>query len=190
MNAAGAPPATRDRERTRRALVDAAGHLLQERGTGFSLADVASRAEVSKSGLLHHFPNRDALIIAVVETGLRRFRDEVMRHVDLAENHAGKVLRAYVRALCSTSEDVTAAFAPSAYWNGVDVIPQVADLLRADAQWWNDTFSRDGIPRTTALIVQFGAEGVAAAVALGQYIDADAVELARNGLLELTEQNT
>jgi len=35
--------------------------------------------------------------------------------------------------------------------------------------------------------VQFGAEGVAAAVALGQYIDADAVAAARNGLLALTE---
>ncbi len=187
MNASGAQPATRDRERTRRALVDAAGHLLQERGTSFSLADVAARAEVSKSGLLHHFPNRDALVIAVVDTGLRRFRDEVMRHVDLAENHPGKVLRGYVRALCGTNQDVTAAFAPSAYWNGVDVIPEVAELLRGDARWWNETFSRDGLPRETALIVQFGAEGVAAAVALGQYIDADAVAVARDGLLALTE---
>lgn len=190
MNAAGAPSATRDRERTRRALIDAAGHLLHERGTGFSLADVASRAEVSKSGLLHHFPNREALVIAVVEAGLNRFRDEVMRQVDLAENHAGKVLRAYVRALCGGNEDVTAVFAPSAYWNGVDVVPGVAELLRADAEWWNDTFSRDGLPRETALIVQFGAEGVAAAVALGQYIDADAVAVARDGLLALTEQRT
>ena len=187
MSTTGAPPATRDRERTRRALVTAGGELLQERGAGFSLSDVAARAQVSKSGLLHHFRTRDALVVAVVEAGLQRFRDEVMRHVDLAENRAGKVLRGYVRALCGSSEDVTAAFAPSAYWNRVDVIPGVSELLRADAAWWRATFARDGLPPEKTLVVQFGAEGVAAAVALGQYIDPAEVELARQGLLALAE---
>jgi AcrR family transcriptional regulator len=187
VNHPGARPATRDRERTRRALVEATDRLLHERGTGFSLADVAARAEVSKSGLLHHFPNRDTLIIAVVESGLERFRAEVMRHVDITENRAGKVLRGYVRALCGTSEDVVAAFAPSGYWNGLDTIPAVARLLEADAQWWRSTFARDGLPRQRALIVQFGAEGIAAAMAFGTYIDDHELDLARAGLLELAE---
>ncbi|WP_432515439.1 TetR/AcrR family transcriptional regulator, partial [Kineococcus sp. SYSU DK001] len=104
-------PATRDRERTRRALLEATDHLLHERGTGFSLADVAARAEVSKGGLLYHFPTRDALVTAVVQTGLARFRDEVMSHVDLAENRPGKVLRGYVRALCGSSPEAVNTFA-------------------------------------------------------------------------------
>ncbi|WP_425568308.1 TetR family transcriptional regulator [Nonomuraea rubra] len=33
----------------------------------FSLADVATVAEVSKSGLLYHFSNREALLVAVVD---------------------------------------------------------------------------------------------------------------------------
>jgi AcrR family transcriptional regulator len=179
-------PATRDRERTRRALLDATEHLLHERGTGFSLADVATRAEVSKGGLLHHFPTREALVIAVVEDGLARFRDEVMRHVDLAENRAGKVLRGYVRALCGSSAEAVATFAPST-WHGVDNITAVAELLHADADRWRDTFARDGIAPRRALVVQFAAEGVAAAIALGAYINDDEVDLARASLLDLAE---
>jgi AcrR family transcriptional regulator len=181
-----AQPATRDRERTRRALLEATDQLLHERGTGFSLADVAARAEVSKGGLLYHFPTRDALIIAVVEAGLARFRDEVMAHVDLAENRPGKVLRGYVRALCGSSQEAVNTFAPSA-WNGVDVIAEVADLLHTDANWWRETFTRDGIDPQRTLIVQFAAEGVAAALAMGAYINGDEVDLARDGLLALTE---
>ncbi|ABS03955.1 TetR/AcrR family transcriptional regulator [Kineococcus radiotolerans] len=181
-----AQPATRDRERTRRALLEATDQLLHERGTGFSLADVAARAEVSKGGLLYHFPTRDALIIAVVEAGLARFRDEVMAHVDLAENRPGKVLRGYVRALCGSSQEAVNTFAPSA-WNGVDVIAEVADLLHTDANWWRETFARDGLDPQRTLIVQFAAEGVAAALAMGAYINDDEIGLARDGLLALTE---
>jgi AcrR family transcriptional regulator len=184
--ARGERPTTRDRERTRRALLEATERILHERGTGFSLADVAAGAAVSKSGLLHHFPTREALITAAVEAALTRFRDEVMRHVDLAENRAGKVLRGYVRALCGSSEDAIAVFGPAA-WHGVDSIDEVAALLRADADWWRETFARDGIEPSRALVVQFGAEGVAAAIASGIYIDESEVELARAGLLELSE---
>lgn len=179
-------PATRDRERTRRALLEATEQLLHERGTGFSLADVATRAEVSKGGLMHHFPTRDALVTAVVEAGLARFRDEVLRHVDLAENRAGKVLRGYVRALCGSSKDAVATFAPSA-WHGVGTISGVAELLRADADRWREAFARDGIEPQRSLVVQFAAEGVAAAIALGVYINDDEIDLARAGLLDLAE---
>ena len=177
---------TRDRERTRRALLEATEQLLHEQGTGFSLADVAARAQVSKGGLLYHFPSRDALVTAVIEVGLKHFYDEVMRHVDLAENRPGKVLRGYVRALCGSSQDVVNTFAPSS-WHGVTGIPEVADLLRVDADRWRDIFVSDGIEPQRALVVQFAAEGVAAAIALGSYITDEEIALARAGLLALTE---
>jgi AcrR family transcriptional regulator len=135
---------------------------------------------------MYHFGTRDALVTAVVETALARFREEVMRHVDLAENRPGKLLRGYVRALCGSSDEAVAAFAPTA-WNGIHTIPDVARLLEADAHRWRDDFSRDSIDPDRALVVQFAAEGVAAAVALGVYIDHTEITRARAAILQLAE---
>lgn len=57
-------------------LLAAATELLREKGLGgFRTADVIERAGVSKGALLHHFPTKDALIVAVFE-GLYRAVDE------------------------------------------------------------------------------------------------------------------
>lgn len=53
---------------TRRRILDAAVALLGERGyAGLRTGDVALAAGVSKGAQTHHFPSKDALIVAVVE---------------------------------------------------------------------------------------------------------------------------
>ena len=53
---------------TRRRILDAAVTLLGERGyAGFRTGDVVAAAGVSKGALTHHFPSKDALVVAVVE---------------------------------------------------------------------------------------------------------------------------
>jgi AcrR family transcriptional regulator len=60
-------------------LLAAATELLREKGLGgFRTADVIARAGVSKGALLHHFPTKDALIVAVFE-GLYQAVDETAR---------------------------------------------------------------------------------------------------------------
>ena len=54
-------------EDTRHRILDAAVGLLGERGyAGLRTADVASAAGHSKGALTHHFPSKDALVVAVV----------------------------------------------------------------------------------------------------------------------------
>jgi AcrR family transcriptional regulator len=51
-----------------RRLLDATIRLLIERGyPKFRTADVATKAKVSRGALLHHFRNKDALIVAALE---------------------------------------------------------------------------------------------------------------------------
>lgn len=65
-----APRRTQDerREATREAILNAAVALLAERGiAATTLADVATRAGVSKGALTHHFDAKDTLLDAVLD---------------------------------------------------------------------------------------------------------------------------
>ncbi|SMG10041.1 TetR/AcrR family transcriptional regulator [Agreia pratensis] len=55
-------------EQTKNAILTAAEQLFAESGyRGASLANIAERAGVTQSGLLHHFNSKDELLVAVLE---------------------------------------------------------------------------------------------------------------------------
>jgi AcrR family transcriptional regulator len=176
--------ATRNAERTRAAVLAAAAEAMAERGTGVSLDHIAKSAGVSKSGLQHHFPNREALLVALVEDAQHQLRESVMGRLDLSENAPGKLLRAYVRAMTSGSEAVMQYFTAAPTWAGIYQIPKVVEITSADTQWWNENLAADGLDPARIMVVRRAAEGIAAAVAYGDETAA-AVEQARTALLHL-----
>lgn len=178
--------ATRDKERTRKALIDAGTQLMSEYGAGVSLADIATRAGVSKGALTHHFSSRSALEEAMIADGARRFWEEVHTNVDLSENRPGKLLRGYIRALTSDSDVLREIFSPSFLLLLIGREQPVRNLLEADAQAWRKAFADDGIDPATSLVVQFAAEGLVTAADTA-YLTADELAVARDRLLELAE---
>lgn len=65
---------------TRRRILDAAVQLLGERGyAGLRTGDVARAAGVSKGAQTHHFPSKDALVVAVVEHVFLRASEQARR---------------------------------------------------------------------------------------------------------------
>src|SRR4051812_23662664 len=60
----------RDAARSRRAIIDAAGRLLGERGGTVPLYEVGRAARVGQATLYRHFPDRSALLAAVFEERL------------------------------------------------------------------------------------------------------------------------
>jgi|GEM_PF-387610 len=180
---------TRNAERTRAAVLEAAAEAMTERGTGVSLEQIAKRAGVTKGGLLHHFPSKEALIVAMVEDAHQRLRSSVLAHLDLSENTPGKLLRAYVRALTSGSEDALRYFTASPAWAGIYQIPQVAQAAEAEAQWWAENLAADGLEPKRIHIAQRAAEGVAAAVAYGDETLEAAQETGR-ALIELIDSGS
>lgn len=177
---------TRNSERTRSAVLAAAAEAMSDRGTGVSLDHIARRAGVSKGGLLHHFPNREALIVALVEDAQQQLRDSVLQHVDLTENRPGKLLRAYVRAMTSGAEATLQYFTAAPSWAGIYQIPKVSEITAADTCWWNDNLAADGLPGDRILVVRRAAEGIAAAVAFGDE-SPSAADRARVVLLHLAD---
>ena len=176
---------TRNSERTRAAVLAAAAEAMAERGTGVSLDFIAKRAGVSKGGLLHHFANREALIVALVDDAQQRLRESVLAHLDLSENTPGKLLRAYVRALTSGSEATVQYFTAAPTWAGIYQIPEVADIAAADSRWWDENLAADGLSADRILVVRRAAEGLAAAVAYGDETQA-AASKATTLLIHLT----
>lgn len=180
------PRHPRDRARTHQEILDAAEHLIAVHGTAASIAAVAKEAGVSKSGLLHHFPSRDALLIAVAERGLRTLVEEVDQHLDPSDTLPGRGTRAYVRALCGGSVAAAAVFSPTSLLNALLEVPGTKPLLRADAAYWHRFFAGDGLPAERYLVIRHAAEGLAASSAVDPYLTADELDIARNALLDLT----
>lgn len=160
-------PETRNAERTRRAILDATIESLLRKSAAMTIADVAEAAGVSKSGLLHHFPSRDALLLAVLDDAQTRLREEVLANLDLSENVPGKMLRAYVRTVCSEDSKTPSLLNAMPFWMGLEGVPGAAKLEEEDLQWWREQFLADGLDPTLVTIVRRATEGLAAAVSYG-----------------------
>jgi AcrR family transcriptional regulator len=177
----------RDKERTRRAILDAAAQMLSQRGSKVSLADVATAAGVTPGGLRHHFPSRKALLHGVVEDSIERVWQEIHDHVDLSENRPGKLLRGYIRALTGDSNLLASILDPTGLSAALGHPTEFEDLWIRDAERWVVALAADGLPRARVLVIQHAAEGLAVARA-SPYLNEDDLALARTELLAMTEQ--
>ncbi|WP_431937651.1 TetR/AcrR family transcriptional regulator [Nocardia grenadensis] len=177
---------TRDKERTRLAVLEAAERMFAERGGRVSLSGIAAAAGVTKGGLMHHFPNRDALLAGVTEHLIAKVWAEIHECIDLSENRPGKFTRGYVRALTSGSESVARAFSPTGLVVTLGTVSGLEQLFAEDARRLDEAFDADGLAPGTTSVIRFAAEGLATAVN-SPYLAADRLESARAQLLAMTE---
>lgn len=182
---------TRDAPRTRRILLDAAARAVLAHGATVSLEVVAREAGVSKGGLLHHFPSKDALFSGLVDDLMNQFDATVEAHLDPADDRPGRLTRAYVRAV----------FANLGHPNGADTLrhdatlmaalghlPQVLARAQEDARHWKEAFARDGLhPQRSSLITR-AADGTATASLFEGRLEPRELEETRELLLALTEE--
>lgn len=82
-------------------LLAAANKVVVSQGVeALTLDAVAGEAGVSKGGLLHHFPNKEALIAGMVQQALDKFIEVLNQELarDPAPHTPGHWVRAYIRA--------------------------------------------------------------------------------------------
>jgi len=76
----------------RRRVLDASLALIGEKGLeGFSMREVARRAGVSHQAPYHHFPDREAILAAIVAEGFARLRDSSRAAFDAEPNAARRL---------------------------------------------------------------------------------------------------
>jgi AcrR family transcriptional regulator len=81
-----------DAQRNRDRIVEVARQEFRERGYDTSLDDIAKKAGVGAGTLYRHFPNRDALLDAVMQSWVDRVTDATVAH-DVARREEHPVLR-------------------------------------------------------------------------------------------------
>ncbi|MDT0327031.1 TetR/AcrR family transcriptional regulator [Nocardiopsis lambiniae] len=91
MNDRPIPPATDRREalksRHRRAIIDAAAALTAERGdTGFTVEQLAERADVSRRTVFNHFRSLDDILLEVFGRMLEEIVDGIGANLDAADD--------------------------------------------------------------------------------------------------------
>lgn len=80
---------------TRELLVSTALAILTEGEEILTMDAVVKRSGISKGGLVHHFPTKEALLEAAVEESIRRY-SELIGTFDLSDIGSPEEIRAYI----------------------------------------------------------------------------------------------
>lgn len=152
-------------DETRQSILQAAHDLIDEQGvSNLTLEAVAARAGVSKGGLLYHYPSKEDLIIAMVQTMIDQFRAS-MDMLLPNESGAGAWLRAYIRASFALNQTPT-QIAPgvlAAMANN----PRLLEPLREEDRAWQAQTLDAGIDPVLATILRLATDGLWFADLLG-----------------------
>ena len=162
------PKPQRDAVRTRALLLTAAGRAIATRGASVSLDVIAREAGVSKGGLLHHFPTREDLLLALMQDLLDQFTAAVDRELEreraaLSPSEpapAGTLVRAYVRAVFADLEDGDRAREQVTLMGMIGSSPAVTEFVRTDDETWAARLASDGLDPLRAAVITNAADGV------------------------------
>ncbi|MDX2163441.1 MAG: TetR family transcriptional regulator [bacterium] len=143
---------------TRGRLIDAALSILEGGVQHLTLDAVAKKAAVSKGGLLHHFPSKEALIEAVIRHLLGLFNACVQQQYDSDPdpNPRGRWLRAYARASFTDFDIPMQALATLVPF--VHEHPPLNDAITQDAAVWSERLENDGVSPVRAAIIRMACD--------------------------------
>jgi AcrR family transcriptional regulator len=142
---------------TRERLLAAAFAVVRVHGAHrLTLDTVAAQANVSKGGLLHHFPTKQALAEALLRALLEAFTARVQHHYEAQPPRAGRWLRAYVLATFDDDQHTLELYPMLTHV--ATEYQAVLEVLRADWTAWQARLAQDGVPWARATVVRQAAD--------------------------------
>lgn len=149
----------KDPQQVRRDLLDCAARLAAEEGlASLSIQAVASAANVTKGGLFHHFPSKQALVEAVFLDLLQSLDRDIDALIAADDQAYGCFTRAYVTAVFR--DDMAEQ---SSLWSALSISALTDPGLRSQwAGWFLDRLQQhretDSAPHLE--IVRYAVDGV------------------------------
>jgi AcrR family transcriptional regulator len=147
-------------------VLDAAFHLARRDGVAaMTLEAVASRARVSKGGLLYHFPSKDALVRGMVEDLQRIFEGSLGGAAAADPRPRGRSARAYLDACVGADRRHSIRWL--ALIGALVQDPSLLEPWRAMVAGLPDADRAEGTDPVVAAIVRLAADGLWLADVLG-----------------------
>ena len=138
---------------TKENLLRAAAKLITAHGANhLTLERVALEANVSKGGLLHHFPTKLELLRGLVEQLARSFEDDINRQLETEPiGRAGRWARAYIRATFQPAPEE--ASLTNALAQIINTQPELVEPIKKSFEFAAIQILSDGLsaPRATAI---------------------------------------
>ncbi len=174
--------------RREKMLLAAAELIVKHGADALTLDAVAANAGISKGGLLHHFPTKDALIHGMLDHLTQRFLDKQAQLLAReTPGTPGRWLRAYID-MTFTDDEAPDVF-DQALAHLVVIDPDLRPMLQEKFRYLGECARDDGLPPGQAELIRIACDGYWLGNILGMS-DLDAAQRAqlRDTLHALTHQ--
>ncbi|MFO0829299.1 MAG: TetR/AcrR family transcriptional regulator [Phycisphaerales bacterium] len=147
----------------RAAILNAAEEVVLREGIGSLRLDaVAKEAKLSKSGLLHHFPSKEALIDALVKRKIDEWHERIAESLASTAPGPGRAVRSILSTCLSSTDQWTDAMRRSSM---VLVAALVHDRthvepLRESNRSMRELFASDRLPAGVSDLVHLAVHGI------------------------------
>jgi AcrR family transcriptional regulator len=149
----------RSSSETRNAILFAAAKIVIAQGAArMTLEAVAKEANVSKGGLLYHFPSKDALIESMIETMVAGLTERIRKAYedDDVGTNRGRWLRALTIAnFQSKDQELGAGLTAAVLLN-----PELLEANRQAYETRQSLIEQDGVDVVTANIIRLVGDGI------------------------------
>ena len=143
---------------TKLKLLKAAAQVVRDKGVSHLTLDaVVEKAQVSKGGLLYHYPNKAALLTAMVAHLLESFEEAIARQVSHRQDKTAW-LEAYVGM--SFDPEHSQLVESAGILAAVASDPSLLEPLRDQYKVWQAAAEASGLDPNLATIVRLAADGL------------------------------
>jgi AcrR family transcriptional regulator len=149
----------RDSQRTVAVILEAAERVIVQSGVEKATIDeVAREAGISKGGVLHHFPSKEAIIIGLVSMMVSKFEAEVLELQAQDSDPNGSFTRAFLHKVTEADAHcIEVFFALQAAFRSC---PALQQLKRDYSLRWQARVETDGIDPVCATVVRLATDGL------------------------------
>ncbi|WP_085524274.1 TetR/AcrR family transcriptional regulator [Tuberibacillus sp. Marseille-P3662] len=144
---------------TRLKILDAASQIVHSDGIfDMTLDAVAEQADMSKGGLLYHFPSKEALIKGMVQHLSQNYIDNIKTDADHDQSDQGKWTRAFIKETyrqSASNQEMNAGLLAALAIN-----PDLLEPMREAYKEWQNNIENDGLDTVNATILRLAGDGL------------------------------